>query len=508
MKLSRRQFTRALALGLGTSALAPLVGAAGPEPGRDLLVPRAAAAGRAGIPLDPTLPVHPLLQYGAQVEPDKWARVIVQKRSKGASGQAIAASVGAAHLEEFAFIKSHVLEVKQKTVLRLARNPNVLYISPDSPVQKHATIDASKLKTAYVRAIGADKVWNSSSPATGQGVSVAVVDSGLSAHPDLTNVLAINVNKAALGPNDGHGHGTHVMGIVKGRDNKGTYIGIAPDARGVSVKIADDTGAAHAADLLRGLQWCFDNRAAYNLRVVNVSMTAGTAESYKTSPVCAAVEQLWLNGVAVVVAAGNRGAAADATWYPPANDPYAITVGALDDNLTAGPGDDSLAPFSGRGKTQDLLYKPDLVAPGRRLVSTLASVNSTLGRQFADRVTDVNYLRLSGTSMAAPVVAGVAALVLQRFPAMAPDQLKWLLLKVANPFATSPDGVRVVDPVEAMTYAKSNPWQSANQGLVPNGGIDPATDAVLWGAQGYWDQGYWDQGYWDQGYWDVMSNYD
>ena len=165
---------------------------------------------------------------------------------------------------------------------------------------------------------------------------MAVLDSGVeAAHPDLkANLIAVTVSSGAS-TDDEHGHGTHVIGIIKGQHPNGNYLGVAPDARVVSVRIADNTGMAREADLLRGLQWAFDNRAPYSIRVVNVSMSAAIAASYKNSPVAAAVEQLWFNGVVVVAAAGNRGSAADATWYAPGNDPYVITVGALYHNQTA-----------------------------------------------------------------------------------------------------------------------------------------------------------------------------
>jgi len=510
-KLTRRQFGKALGLGLGTAVLAPLAADRLPGGAGDLLVPRAAAAGRPGITLDPTLPVHPALQYGAQAEPDKVVRVIVQKRQAGADGRAIAAAHGATHLEEFPFIKSHVFELPQRAVPRLGLDPHVLYVSPDGPVQRHA-IATANLKTTYPFTTGAALAWNNQSlPVTGVGVGVAILDTGINGHPDLprAGVTAVKVNSSTTNMSDKHGHGTHVAGIIRGQNPSGYYLGVAPGCNLVSVKIADDQGMAHASDLLRGLQWCYDNRATYGLRVVNLSITAGTPESYKTSPVCAAVEQLWLNGVVVVVAAGNRGAASDATWYPPANDPYVITVGALDEAGTWWSYDDSLAPFSSRGPTQDNVAKPDLVAPGRRIVSSLASTGSTLATMFPDRVSpDGLYVRLSGTSMAAPVVVGVVALTLEAFPALAPDQVKWLLTRTASRYPGQADGAGAVSALSALNYANNNDVPRANQGLTPNTGISPTTNTVTWGANGYWDTAYWDTAYWDTAYWDVSTSYD
>src|SRR5207248_9397504 len=125
------------------------------------------------------------------------------------------------------------------------------------------------------------------------------------------------------------------------------------DSTLVSVKISDDNGNLTESDLIRGLQWLYTNRAKYNVRVANLSVSTSIPSSYLASPVSLAVEQLWRSGVVVVAAAGNNGAVQDATWASPGNDPYVVTVGALDHNATVAPTDDSLAVFSSRGKTQD-----------------------------------------------------------------------------------------------------------------------------------------------------------
>jgi serine protease AprX len=275
---------------------------------------------------------------------------------------------------------------------------------------------------------------------------------------------------------------------------------VAPKASSLTVKIADQNGMARESDLVRGLQWVYDQRSDQRIRVVNLSMTAATPSSYKTSPLAAAVEQLWLNGVVVVVAAGNRGGVADAMHYAPANDPFVITIGALDHNGTVDTRDDSLATFSGRGTTLDGHAKPEIVAPGRKIVAPLAA-GSTLAGQFPERIVDREYIRLSGTSMAAPVVAGVAALLLERYPSLTPNQVKWLLTQTANPYPGKADGAGVVDPVEALQLAAKGSVGQANQGLTPNSRLDSTTNSVV-GGQAYWDQAYWDSAYWDQAYWD------
>ena len=478
------------------------------------LVATTSAAPNAGSRLDPTLKTHPLLQVGAQKEPDKKVRVIVQTERRDDDLHAIARSVDAEVDEQFSFVQAMVLEVPQKRALELARNPHVRYVSLDGPVRHQGSnFDASHLLTSYPGTISVPNgVWNGGIPSTGKGVAVAVLDSGVNAqHPDFyaSNVKSVNVNKTALNTEDGHGHGTHVVGIINGRSSDGHYIGIAPDATVYSIKISDDSGSAHEADMLRGLQWVYDNRGSTNIKAVNLSVASATAESYLTSVVDAAVEQLWLNGITVVVAAGNRGAAVDAEWYAPANDPFVITVGALDDNLTTAPGDDSLATFSGRGMTQDGYNKPDVVAPGRKIYAPLASSSATLATLLPTHISaDGRHIRLSGTSMAAPVVTGVVALVKQVFPNMTPDQMKWLFVNNLHPYNAQPDKAGMVNPQQMLTSAKStSTWGTANKGVMPNVGINTSNGTVQWGTS-YWDTSYWDTSYWDTSYWDVMSNYD
>src|SRR5712692_10340199 len=382
-----------------------------------LLGPSAGAATTpTAYPVNPKTRVHPYLQVGAQAEPNKMVTVLVTKTSNKVSSSSIAKAVPTSVVQDFPTINTFTLTIPQKAVLNLANTPGVRYVTPNLTMRTTA-IDDSQLKTTYEGTLGIPSEWNGLSPlgATGQGVTVAVLDTGVNNKlADLSsNLVTVNVNKSALGIGDGHGHGTHVIGIIKGRDAQGRYIGVAPDAQVISVKVADDAGMATTQDLITGLQWVYNNRTTYNIRVVNLSLASSVAESYASSAIDAYVEQLWLAGVVVVTAAGNNGSSTDATWYAPSNDPYAISVGALDDNQTTDTSDDSLATFSSRGATQDGFYKPDVVAPGRKIVSTLAGPRVTLATTYPDRIVDTNYIRLSGTSMAAPVVAGTVALLLE-----------------------------------------------------------------------------------------------
>jgi serine protease AprX len=464
------------------------------------------------VTFDPKLRVHPRLQYGAQVEPDKKVRILVEKNSRAASSAAIAKAAGAASLGEFPLVKTLLLEVPQRAVLALGRNPDVRYISYDSDVKHHA-INTTAIKTSYQATMNLFEAWNGALPATGKGVTVAVLDSGINdahaafGHGGLTSVRTNGDNDSSDDPN---GHGTHVAGIIKGKDPLGRYIGVSPDAELISIKIGNRFGASKESNILEGLQWVFDNRAARNIKVVNLSVSAGTANSYVTSAICAAVEQLWINGVVVVVASGNRGAThtVDQTWYGPGNDPFCITVGALDDKETSAAADNAIAPFSSKGLTQDNFYKPEIVAPGRYIVAPLASRNCVLGKEKpAQRRENDTYIRLSGTSMAAPAVAGVAALLLERFPTLTPNQVKWLLIQTKKAYPGQPDTAGAVDPVGALQLAAAGSLGQANQGLTLSSAIDPVTGTVNMVAN-YWEANYWEANYWETSTWEAVHEPD
>jgi serine protease AprX len=240
---------------------------------------------------------------------------------------------------------------------------------------------------------------------------------------------------------------------------------------------------------------------------LNLSVSTAVAESYATSPIDAAVERLWYDKVVVVVASGNLGTAQDAVWYAPANDPLVITVGCLDDNATTGFPDDSLCPISSRGVTEDGFAKPDLVAPGRKIVSALSSgINgqgSVLAGDFADRITpDGEHLSLSGTSMATPNVTGAIALLLQRHGGLRPNQLKLLLVNSTTTYPGQPDGAGALNIPAALVASDNAPSADKYQPL-PVSGVAPPTGSVtlLWDGT-RWGNTYFDGTRWGSAYWD------
>ncbi|MEA2312225.1 MAG: serine protease AprX [Solirubrobacteraceae bacterium] len=384
-------------------------------------------------------------------------------------------------------------------VVTVGHDARVKALTANSRVAPQASqIDATSLASAYPASVKATKAWGS---ATGRGVGVAVIDTGIAGGlPDFKGddgrsrvIASAVVNPDATTAADTYGHGTHVAGILAGDGNRrsdslqGRYIGIAPEADLISIKAADDAGRATVLDIIYGLQFAVDHQAEYNIRVVNLSLQSTTAESYTTDPLDAAVESAYFHGIVVVAAAGNRGSASDAVSYAPGNDPFAITVGAVDDQGTKGAGDDLVTSWSSTGRTQDGVMKPDVAAPGARIVSTLAP-NSVYSTLCPACIVGGRYLRAGGTSMAAPVVAGTAALILQRHPDWTPDQVKSTILATTRKLNSR--DVREVNAAAAVSATE--PASGADAGIAPNRLVDPATGDIDYSLSS-WSLSSWSQ---------------
>ena len=199
-------------------------------------------------------------------------------------------------------------------------------------------------------------------------------------------------------------------------------------------------------------------------------MNSAVAETYKTSAVDAAVEMLWFSGIVVVVSAGNNGSAGGpSTLYPPANDPFVITVGATDDQATASLADDVVSPFSAYGTTPDGVAKPELVAPGRNVISLLASTSATVYTAHPTHRVDTALFRMSGTSMSAPMVAGAVALLLQDEPNLTPDQVKYRLKATARTTGWAYDAAKAgAGYLDAYAAVHGTSTQSAAPGMPPH----------------------------------------
>ena len=474
------------------------------------------------------LRAQPQLLEMARTQPDATVSVIVQKTMPDADPEELVARLGGTVTADLHIINGFAAELKARDVLRLAQAPAVRWVSLDALlVSTDCTADClssdTNLKNVYEKVVNANKVWFSAPKRQGTGVGVAVVDAGINWQQDLytksgQNRVIANVrfntdyNQTTF---DNFGHGSHIAGIVAGNGaaSNGKYIGIAPMANIINVKVSNDDGSATASRVVAGLQWVLDHRAQYNIRVVNLSLNSTTSESYHTNPLNAAVEILWFNGIVVVVSAGNGGSGA---LYPPANDPFVITVGATDDKGTTNLADDAVATFSAYGTTESGFAKPDLVAPGRNIISLLGNYNGVIPTQHPDNRVDNNYFRMSGTSMSAPMVAGAAALLLEDEPNLNPDQVKYRLMTTANKswpgYAATTAGAGYLDvdaAVNGTTTGTANTGLTASQ-LLWTGSATPVWNGVQWGSVQWgsvqwgsvqWGSVQWGSVQWGSDYW-------
>lgn len=325
----------------------------------------------------------------------------------------------------------------------LKRDSSVAHISKDLPVVADMAITNKVTR--------AETVWQGTSGLLGlgsvpgyqgAGIGVAVIDSGISAHSAIGSRVVARVNLVSSEPGasgDPFGHGTHVAGMIGGAGSAAARVttaysgGSAPAVRLIDVRVLGRTGMGYTSDVLAGIEWAIANRTKYGIRIINLSLGHPVAEPAATDPLCVAVERAVKSGIVVVASAGNYGLTSSGAPIlggitSPGNSPAALTVGAVDTNGTADRSDDKVAPYSSRGPTRfDFAVKPDVVAPGTRIVSLEAngSYIATTYPQYHVAGTGNNaYLRLSGTSMATGVVSGGVALLLNAEPSLSPAQVK------------------------------------------------------------------------------------
>jgi len=404
---------------------------------------------------------------------------------------------------ELPIIRGFSAELGKRAAKRLAHLDGVMAVTRNAGVEPQE-VRASDLATAYPFSTNAAAVWNSGFAATGKGVGVAVIDTGIAGNlrdfrvsPSDSRsrvVASALIHPDATKAGDSYGHGTHVAGIIAGNSwnrplldlAQGRYVGVAPDANLIDVKVSDEQGNSTILDVLYGLQFVVDRKDELGIRVVNLSLESTTPQSYKTDPLDAAVEAAWFKGLVVVAAAGNRGSAADAVSYAPGNDPYVISVGGVDDAGTRSLSDDTLASWSARGATQDGIAKPEINAPGARIVSNLAP-SSAFSLLCPTCILNGGMIRAGGTSMAAPMVSGAVALLLERYPNLTPNQVKGVLMASARDL---PGGLPAVDAYGAIRRVASGSVPVANQGLTPNDLINPATGEIDY-TRSSWSRSSW-----------------
>lgn len=297
--------------------------------------------------------------------------------------------------------------------------------------------------TDYPDVIGADLAWQAG--VNGSGVTVAVLDTGFGIHPS----IFLNVNgglrnrvlawkdfvQRKLLPLDPNGHGTHVAGVIAdsltGAD--GEWNGVAPGVSLVGVRVLDEQGHGNYEKVIQGLQWVVNHKDQYNIRIINLSLVSEVQSPYWADPLNQAVMAAWQAGIVVIAAAGNTGPDPLSVGVP-GNNPYVITVGAFTDAYTPEDwSDDYLAEFSAAGPTLDGFVKPDLLAPGAHMVAPMLR-NTYLGRSHQANRVGSAYFSMAGTSQAAAVVSGVAALILSAEPDLTPDQVKYRLMVTSMPW--------------------------------------------------------------------------
>lgn len=418
-----------------------------------------ASANNAKISAD----LQPLL-----ANPTNNVNVIVQYRtppqqSLGGALSGVVNLLGGVINTVFSLIPAVSATMHPADILAVSNQSSVTYISLDRSLG--ATLDYSSA------GVNAPVAWTSGWDGT--GVGIAVIDSGIYSHPDLLSARSgqsrVVYRKSFIGgvQNDDYGHGTHVAGIVAGTGalsnvpgSSHVLRGIAPNANLLDLRVLDENGSSNDSVVITALQTAVALKNRYNVRVINLSLGRPFYESCTLDPLCEAVEAAWNNGIVVVVAAGNLGRNGYSTVLSPGNSPHAITVGAMKTEETYTRNDDMIASYSSKGPTYiDLTVKPDVVAPGNLVVSLLAP-GSTLANAYPQNVVGpsyyssstgpAKYFRLSGTSMATPVVSGAVALILQKDPTLTPDTIKARLMKTAG--KTFPVSSIATDPTTGLTY--------------------------------------------------------
>jgi serine protease AprX len=444
-----------------------------------LAVPFGASAGSSGPKVQAF--ITPSLQSSAAAGPSSTFKVIVQGKGGNQAAKALADLLGDGKkaYKNFESIDGIAVELTGAQILKLAEDSHVTAITPDATVRLSGEND----KWPYV--VGAQRYWGSAYSYAAPAATIAIVDSGIdTTRSDFGSRVVANVNLSTLSGNsagDGRGHGTMVAGIAAGSASGRT--GVAPRAKLVSIDVMDDQGMARTSDVIAAADWILANKSKYGIRVANFSLHSSMPSSFMFDPLAKAAERLWFNNVVVVAAAGNYGSTAgpSGVYFAPANDPFVITVGATDTGKSVSTLDDVAAPWSAYGYTLDGFSKPEISAPGRYMVGPVPTT-STLYSERPDHVAATGYMELSGTSFAAPVVTGVAALILGRHPDWTADQVKGALMLGAKylPNAKSLSvGVGEVNaPRSVEMYSAPNPNAALNA-FVAN---DSATGQLAFNA--------------------------
>jgi serine protease AprX len=408
-----------------------------------------------------------------------------------------ARALGAADVTELDSIGVVTARVTPSALDGLRRDGRVAFIASDAIVtavsdERHFERPDGR-PSAGNEAIEARQAW---STATGRGIVVAVMDTGIADHPDLEGSVIARVdflNDGATSLDPG-GHGTFVAGLIAAHGR--TFSGVAPDAKLISLRVLDPLGRGTMHSVLAAFDWVLHNRATYHVNVLNLSFGAPQTTTYHRTLLAGVVESAWFAGVTVVTAAGNNGPKMGTVAMPGA-DPFVVTAGSFDDHGTLNPSDDRESIFSSRGPTLDRFAKPDLLAPGEHVMS-LRVPGASL-----DRSDDGGggYARLSGTSASSGFTSGAAALVLQAHPSYSPTEVKGALVAGGRRIAgTRTPGLNAAGALTARPARE-------NVGLLPSQVLVTMlkSSGALGGAGTTWEGISWESVSWETVSWDAVS---
>jgi serine protease AprX len=376
--------------------------------------------------------------------------IVVARPGRVAIAEAEVRRLGGRVTTQLPIIDGFTAYLPRAAAAPLVQSPAVLSVTPNRVLQPMSSgyDPVSDVGSPYntTQITGAQSFWQAGY--TGRGVDVALIDSGvapvdgLSAPGKIVNGpdLSEESQGATVRYMDTYGHGTFMAGLIAGRAAAATpgayvgdssdYLGMAPDARIVSVKVADAHGATDVSQVIAAIDWVVQhkNDNGLNIRVLNLSYGTDSSQDYTLDPLAFAAEQAWRSGIVVVAAAGNAGFVKGGSMTDPAADPFVIAAGAADTNGTTTTSDDGAASFSSNGT---VARRPDVLAPGVHIVG-LRDPGSYIDQTYSSTgAVTAGLFRGSGTSEAAALVSGAVALLLQQRPNLTPDQVKAILRRSA-----------------------------------------------------------------------------
>jgi len=464
--------------------------------------------------------VTPTLLTAAQNNPNKVFTVIVSGEHGKSTSTVVTkmkADVSGAKVKrQFALISGASVDLTGAQILKLAAKSYVDAITPDSAVELAGGPSFSN-KQKWALVSGVSKFWRGMEAGLAPP-AIAIVDSGVQGNrADFgggaqirKSVVLTNLPNNSAG--DGRGHGTFVAGIAAGQAPD--YAGALPGAPIVSLDVMDDKGMANTSDVIAAADWIYQNKALYNIKVANFSLHSSVPSSFMYDPLDKAVEKLWFSGVTVVAAAGNYGVAGKASGvlYAPGNDPFVITVGANDIDGSVGTNDDVSAPWSAYGYTADGFAKPDIGAPGRYMIGPVPTTSTLLSERPA-QARGTGYMELSGTSFAAPLVAGVASYMMALNPTWTPDQVKGALMVTAKKLPSAAPlslGVGEMDaPAATDAVNPPNPNLALKRFVTTDSTGSTLFDAASWAntakADASWASASWASASWASASWASAS---